>query len=120
MVSVPLASPTPMTAKTLVALTGATTVITLDTTSQQFVAWTPSAPNDGFPIEGAKGYIVNVPQTRNFAFVGAPWTNQTEAAARTNCHIHADAPRSMGVRCQWTLGRQTHIGRKLSRSASGT
>ena len=81
MLSVPLASPTPMTAKSLVAMTGATTVITLDTTNQQFVAWTPSAPDDGFPIEGGKGYIVNVPETRNFAFVGSPWTNQTEEAA---------------------------------------
>jgi hypothetical protein len=81
MLSLPLASPTPMTAKNLVAITGATTVITLDTANQQFVAWTPSAPDDGFPIEGGKGYIVNVPETRNFAFVGAPWTNPTEAAA---------------------------------------
>ena len=81
MISLPLASPTPMTAKNLVALTGATTVITLDTANQQFVAWTPSAPDDGFPIEGGKGYIVNVPQSRNFAFVGAPWTDPTEAAA---------------------------------------
>ena len=81
MLSVPLASPTPMTAKNLVALTGATTVITLDATNQRFVAWTPSAPDDGFTVEGGKGYIVNVPETRNFAFVGAPWTNQTEAAA---------------------------------------
>ena len=37
-----------------------------------------SAPNDGFSIEGGHGYIVNVPQTRNFAFVGAPWTDPTE------------------------------------------
>ena len=81
MLSVPLASPTPMTAKSLVAMTGATTIITLDPTTQDFIAWTPSAPNDGFPIEGGKGYIVNVPKTRNFAFVGAPWTSQTEAAA---------------------------------------
>ena len=81
MLSVPLAQPTPMTAKDLVAITGATTVITLDTASQQFVAWTPSAPDDGFSIEGDKGYIVNVPETRNFAFVGAPWTDPTEAAA---------------------------------------
>ena len=81
MLSVPLASPTPMTAKSLVAITGATTVITLDTANQQFVAWTPSAPDDGFSIEGGKGYIVNVPATRNFSFVGAPWTNQTEAVA---------------------------------------
>ena len=81
MLSVPLAPPTPMTAKSLAALTGATTLITLDAATQQFVAWTPNTPDDGFPIEGGHGYIVNVPQTRNFAFVGAPWTDQTEAAA---------------------------------------
>ena len=81
MLSVPLAPPKPMTAKSLVAMTGATTIITLDTASQRFIAWTPSAPNDGFPIEGGKGYIVNVPQPRNFAFVGAPWSDETEMAA---------------------------------------
>ena len=75
MLSVPLAPSTPMNAKNLVALTGATTVITLDTAKQHFIAWTPGAPDDGFPIEGGKGYIVNVPAARNFAFVGAPWTN---------------------------------------------
>ena len=81
MISVPLAPPKPMTAKSLAALTGATTVITLDTANQQFVGWTPSAPDDGFPIEGGKGYIVNVPETRQFSFVGSEWTNRTEAAA---------------------------------------
>ncbi len=79
MISVPLAPPKPMTAKSLAALTGATTVITLD--SQQFVGWTPDAPNDGFSIEGGKGYIVNVPEARNFAFAGAAWTDETGAAA---------------------------------------
>ena len=81
MLSVPLTPPKPMSAKSLLAMTGATTIITLDTATQRFVAWTPSAPNDGFPIEGGKGYIVNVPQPRNFAFVGAPWSNETEMAA---------------------------------------
>ena len=47
MISVPLAPIRPMTAKSLLALTGATTIITLDTATQGFVAWTPSAPNDG-------------------------------------------------------------------------
>ena len=78
MLSVPLASPTPMSAKTLVAMMGATTIVTLDAANQRFVAWTPDAPNDGFPIEGGQGYIVSVPKTRNFAFVGAPWTDPTE------------------------------------------
>ena len=81
MISVPLAPPKPMNAKSLAGLTGATTVITLDTTNQQFVGWTPDAPDDGFAIEGGQGYIVNVPQAREFAFVGAPWTNQMENTA---------------------------------------
>ena len=81
MLSLPLAQPTPMTAKSLAAITGASVVITLNTTTQRFVAWTPGAPDDGFPVEGGNGYIVNVPETRNFAFVGSRWTNQTEAAA---------------------------------------
>ena len=81
MISVPLAPPAPMTAKSLAALTGATTVITLDAASQQFVGWTPTAPDDGFAIEGGKGYIVNVPETRQFAYVGSRWTNQAEDTA---------------------------------------
>ena len=81
MISVPLAPPAPMSAKSLAGLTGATTVIALDAEKQEFVGWTPGAPDDGFPVEGGKGYIVNVPDTRQFAFVGSVWTNQTEAAA---------------------------------------
>ena len=81
MLSVPLAQPTPMNAKSLAGIAGATTVITLDADNQRFIGWTPNAPDDGFPIEGGKGYIVNVPQSRDFAFIGAAWTNQTEAAA---------------------------------------
>ena len=81
MLSLPLAPPTPMSAKKLAGLTGATTVITLDSANQRFVGWTPGAPNDGFPIQGGKGYIVNVPDSRSFAFVGAPWTDRRRAAA---------------------------------------
>ena len=91
MLSVPLAPSTPMTAKALVALTGATTIIMLDAENQSFVAWVPSAPNDGFPIEGGQGYIVNVPEIRNFAFVGAPWTDKTEEAAAAPSAISTEA-----------------------------
>ena len=93
MLSVPLAPPTPMTAKSLVALTGATTILTLDAAKQRFVAWTPGAPDDGFPIEGGKGYIVNVPQARNFAFAGAPWTNPTEAETPAAPTLSTEMPR---------------------------
>ncbi|MYA58622.1 T9SS type A sorting domain-containing protein [Candidatus Poribacteria bacterium] len=78
MISVPLAPATPMNAKALVAMAGATTIIAFDVTKQRFVGWTPDAPNDGFPIEGGQGYIVSVRKTRNFAFIGAPWTDPTE------------------------------------------
>ena len=56
-------------------------MITLDSANQLFVGWTPDAPSDGFSIEGGKGYIVNVPEAREFAFAGAPWTDETGAAA---------------------------------------
>ncbi len=81
MISVPLAPTAAMNAKSLAALTGSTIVITIDATNQRFVAWTQSAPDVGFSIEGGGGYIVNVPQTRSFAFVGAPWTSQPELTA---------------------------------------
>ena len=81
MLSLPLASLKPMTAKSLASIAGANVVIALDAEKQRFIGWTPSAPNDGFLIEGGQGYIVNVPQTRDFAFIGAPWTDQTDDAA---------------------------------------
>ncbi len=81
MLSQPLASPNPMTAKSLAGIAGATVVIAFDAENQSFVGWTPTAPNDGFTIEGGQGYIVNVPQPRDFDFTGSHWTNQTENAA---------------------------------------
>ena len=109
MVSVPLAAPTPMTAKTLAALTGATTIITLDTESQQFVAWTPSAPDDGFPIQGANGYIVNVPKARKFAFVGAPWTDPAEEVPAAPTTISTQMPQGA-----WAFVVSGHLEGKLT------
>lgn len=81
MLSVPLAPPTPMTAKSLAGITGSSMVIALDAKSQSFIGWTPDAPNDGFSIDGGQGYIVNVPQPRDFAFTGSRWANLTDGAA---------------------------------------
>ena len=78
MLSVPLKPTVHMTARSLAVKTGATTVITLDAVNQAFSAWTPNAPDDGFPIEGAKGYIINLPQARPIVFTGTAWTNQTQ------------------------------------------
>ena len=81
MLSIPLKPETPMTARSLAEKIGATTVIALDETRQEFVGWTPDAPDDGFPIEGGKGYIVNLLHSQQVTFVGAAWTNQLQAAA---------------------------------------
>ena len=81
MLSVPLKPTIEMTARSLAVKTGATAVVTLDASKQKFIGWTPNAPDDGFPIEGAKGYIVNIPQARDIVFTGTKWTNQVAVAA---------------------------------------
>ena len=80
MLSVPLKPTVHMTARSLALKTGATTVIALDAENQRFIGWTPNAPDDGFAIEGAKGYIVNLPKGRAVVFTGTGWTNETESA----------------------------------------
>ena len=81
MLSVPLKPKTPMTARSFAEMVGATAVIALDVVNQKFVGWTPDAPDDGFPIEGGKGYIVNLLQSRQVTFTGAAWTNRLHSAA---------------------------------------
>ncbi len=76
MLSVPLKPTVHMTARSLAVKTGATVVIALNAANQRFIGWTPSAPDNGFPIEGAKGYIVNLPRARDVVFTGVGWTNQ--------------------------------------------
>ena len=83
MLSIPLKPKTPMTARSLAEKIGATMVITLDEMNQKFVGWTPDAPDDGFPIEGGKGYIVNLLQHQQVTFVGAAWTTQPQASCGT-------------------------------------
>ena len=81
LLSVPLKPTVQMTARSLAVKTGATAVVMLDATNQRFVGWTPNAPDDGFPIEGAKGYIANLPEPRAVVFTGTKWTHQAPVAA---------------------------------------
>ena len=90
MLSVPLKPDTPMNARSLAKLVGATAVITLDAANQRFAGWTPDAPDHGFPIEGAQGYILNVPQRRKVAFIGTAWTIQPQVAAAPSVTLHTD------------------------------
>ena len=76
MISLPLKSQVPYTARSFAAEFSATVVIKLDEAHQRFVGFTLDAPDDGFDIEGGKGYIVNVPESKVVALTGATWTNQ--------------------------------------------
>jgi len=76
MISTPLKPRTPYTARTFAEELSATAVIKLDEARQRFVGFTLDAPDDGFDIEGGKGYIVNVKESGVVAFTGAAWTNQ--------------------------------------------
>jgi len=81
MISLPLKPRTSYNARSFAEMLSATVVIKLDEARQRFVGFTLDAPDDGFAIEGGKGYIVNVPQAKQVAFVGAAWTNQPPVEA---------------------------------------
>ena len=76
MISLPLKPQIAYTARSLAEEVSATVVIKLDEAHQRFVGFTLDAPDDGFDIEGGKGYIVNVPESKAVALTGATWTNQ--------------------------------------------
>ena len=81
MISLPLKPVTSYTARSLAEYLGSTVVIKLDEKRQRFVGFTIDEPDDGFPIEGGKGYIVNVEEGKVVSFVGAAWTNEPPVSA---------------------------------------
>ena len=78
MISVPLMPEEPYTAKSLAEMLGATAVIQLDAINQHFLGYTIADGDDGFSIEGGKGYIVNTPTGGMVKFTGSAWDNQPE------------------------------------------
>jgi len=80
-ISLPLEPRTPYTARSFAESLSATVVIKLDGVRQRFVGFTLDAPDDGFAVEGGKGYIVNMPESKVVAFTGAAWTNQPPVEA---------------------------------------
>ena len=81
MISLPLKPQTPYTARSFAEELSATVVVKLDEGRQRFVGFTLDAPDDGFAIEGGKGYIVNVPEAKVVTFTGAAWTNNPPVEA---------------------------------------
>ncbi len=87
MVSLPLEPIVPYTAKTFAEKLGSTIVIKLD--KMRFIGYTLANEDDGFPIEGGKGYIINVPEAGTVTFSGNAWgssreVNAAPASRRTN------------------------------------
>ena len=81
MISLPLMPDRPHTAHSFMAKTGATTIIAYDSAAGGFIGFTANSISNGFPIEGGKGYIVNVPEAKTVSFTGGAWQNTVSEAA---------------------------------------
>ena len=75
MISLPLMPDEPYTARSFMEKLGATTVIEYNLSVGKFIGFTANSPGGGFPIEGGKGYIVNVTESKVAAFTGRAWQN---------------------------------------------
>jgi len=75
MVDIPLKPIAPYTARSLAEELDATVVIRLNAEKQRFEGFTVGNPGSGFTIHGGQGYIVNLKEAKQVAFVGAAWTN---------------------------------------------
>ena len=91
MISLPLQPSQPQTARSLMQELGATVIIQFNTDDGRFRGFTADSLSDGFPIEGGKGYIVNVPQAGVASFVGNAWHNTAPAAPPSDATGHTSA-----------------------------
>ncbi len=93
MISLPLMPDEPHTARSFMEKLGATTVIEYNASAGKFIGFTANSPGDGFPIEGGKGYIVNVTEPKVASFTGRAWQNAPAMAS----------PASRQVSTVWAL-----------------
>jgi hypothetical protein len=73
-VSLPLRPQEPFTARSLMEFVSATVIIGASDEGK-YVPFNEGMPGEGFPIEGARGYIVNTPGAGTVTFTGEPWSN---------------------------------------------
>lgn len=84
MVSLPLDPDIDFTARTFAEKLSATTVIRFNTAEDKFVPFVPEVfSGDGFSINGGKGYIVNVLESKDVVFTGTGWSNMPSQAPST-------------------------------------
>ena len=75
MISLPLMPDEPYTARSFMEKLDATVVIEYNPSVGRFIGFTANSPGDGFSIEGGKGYIVNVAESKIVSFTGRAWEN---------------------------------------------
>ncbi len=80
MIGLPLMPSEPYAARSLMEKIGATTVIEYNSATGRYIGFTANSDGNGFPIEGGKGYIVNVTAPKNVSFIGSGWKNTAPAA----------------------------------------
>ncbi len=81
MISLPLMPDKPYTARSFMEKLDATIVIEYNPSVRGFIGFTANSSGVGFPIEGGKGYIVNVNNSKIFSFTGRAWENSQAMAA---------------------------------------
>ena len=101
MISLPLMPDKPYRARSFMEKIGATTVIELDTAAQRFIGFTANSTGNGFPIDGGRGYIVNLTEAKTVSFTGRAWQNTTSTAAA--------APTLASVQNTWAFVLQAQI-----------
>ncbi len=76
MISLPLMPDAPYTARSFMKKLGATVVIEYNPSVVSFIGFTEHSPGNGFSIEGGRGYIVNLTESRVVRFTGQAWENR--------------------------------------------
>ena len=98
MISVPLMPAEPYTAKSLAAMLNSTIVIKLDAVTQRFIGYVAIEGDDGFAIEGGKGYIVNTPAGGSVTFTGTAWRDTSAEMDETGA-----APKLATAKGAWAF-----------------
>ena len=80
MIGLPLMPSEPYTARAFMEKIGATTVVEYNSATGSYMGFTANSDGNGFPIEGGKGYIVNITAPKNVSFIGSAWKNTAPAA----------------------------------------
>lgn len=81
-ISPPLRPENQFTARSLMEFVNSTIIIGVSEEGE-YISQTIETEGDGFPIEGGRGYVVNVPDGGTVVFTGKPWTDSAETEEAT-------------------------------------